>query len=124
MSSRRPVNLDLTTIKFPPAAIISILHRVSGVLVFLLIPLLLWLAAKTLSSPEGFVVVQQILSGTTMKIILWITCSALLFHLVAGIRHIVMDLGYGETLRGGTIGSYLVALIAIILMIWTGVRLW
>lgn len=54
MKKQRPVNLALLTIRFPATAVASILHRASGVLVFLLIPFLLWALDRSLASPEGF----------------------------------------------------------------------
>ncbi len=54
VKKQRPVNLDLQTIRFPITAIASILHRVSGVITFVAVGILLWLLGTSLSSPEGF----------------------------------------------------------------------
>lgn len=54
VKKQRPVNLDLKTIRFPVTAIASILHRVSGVITFVAVGILLWLLGTSLSSPEGF----------------------------------------------------------------------
>ncbi|HIF9333211.1 TPA: succinate dehydrogenase cytochrome b556 subunit [Photobacterium damselae] len=97
----RPVNLDLQTIRFPITAIASILHRVSGVITFVAIAILLWLLNISLSSPAGFTSASQIVDGFLMKFILWGILTALFYHLVLGIRHLVMDLGFGEEMSAG-----------------------
>ena len=58
---QRPVNLDLRTIRFPVTAIASILHRVSGVITFVAVGILLWLLGVSLSSPEGFQTAEYLL---------------------------------------------------------------
>ena len=67
VKSNRPVNLSMGQVLEvnlkSPVAIASILHRLSGVIVFLLVPVLLWLLDKSLSSPEGFAQVQEIFNG-------------------------------------------------------------
>ena len=55
--------------------------------------------------------------------ILWIVLAALFYHLVAGIRHMLMDLGYAESLKGGRIGSYTVFAITVILLFLAGIWL-
>ena len=93
MNKQRPVNLNLFTIKFPIPAIVSILHRISGVIVFLLIPLLLWMLHASLASVEQFDALRDTLDSPLIRFTLWVGLSALLFHLVAGIRHLFMDAG-------------------------------
>jgi len=63
-----------------PVAIASILHRISGVIVFLLVPVLLWLLDKSLSSPEGFAQVQEIFSGFFVRFIVWVFVAGLIYH--------------------------------------------
>jgi succinate dehydrogenase / fumarate reductase, cytochrome b subunit len=124
MNKQRPVNLNLLTIKFPLPAIVSILHRISGTLLFLLIPFLLWMLYASLGSPLGFDALQDFLTNPLMKFVLWLIVVALLYHLVAGVRHLLMDAGIGESLSGGRQGSIIVFLITIVLAIVMGVWLW
>lgn len=124
MNPQRPMNLNLFTIKFPLPAIISILHRASGVFVFLLIPFLLWMLSESLSSPVSFESLQITLMGFCPKFIVWLLLSALLYHLVAGIRHLLMDLGLGESLAAGRLSAKIVLIVSIILSILAGVWLW
>ncbi|MGB5805133.1 MAG: succinate dehydrogenase, cytochrome b556 subunit, partial [Vibrio anguillarum] len=76
----RPVNLDLQTIHFPISAIASILHRVSGVMMFVAVGILLWLLSLSLSSPVGFMEASNIVNGFFAKFILWGILTALSYH--------------------------------------------
>lgn len=105
MNDNRPVNLDLRTIRLPITSYSSILHRISGVVIFLLLPVLLCMLEGSLASAESFAKLQGDMSGFFPKLVIWGVLSALLYHLVAGIRHIVMDLGWGESLEGGQLGA-------------------
>lgn len=124
MNSQRPVNLDLRTIKLPITAYTSILHRISGVILFLGLAVLLYGLDKSLSSPEGFAEVKECLANPLAKFVIWGLLSALLYHLVAGVRHLIMDLGVGETLEGGKLGSKVVIAISVILIVLLGVWIW
>ncbi|MFS9598930.1 succinate dehydrogenase, cytochrome b556 subunit, partial [Klebsiella variicola] len=88
VNSKRPVNLDLRTIKLPVTAYTSILHRISGVILFLGIAVLLFALDKSLSSEEGFEQVKACLTSPLAKLVIWGLLSALLYHLVAGVRHL------------------------------------
>ncbi|HMW49414.1 MAG TPA: succinate dehydrogenase, cytochrome b556 subunit, partial [Cellvibrionaceae bacterium] len=85
---------------------------------------LLWLLDATLSSEAGFAAVQKCLSSPGAKIVIWGIFSALAYHLVAGIRHLIMDMGVGESLEGGRLGAKLVLVIAAVLIVGLGVWLW
>lgn len=101
---QRPVNLDLQTIRFPITAIASILHRVSGVITFVAVGILLWLLGTSLSSPEGFLTAASIMDSFFVKFIMWGILTALAYHVVVGIRHLMMDFGYlDETLEAGNV---------------------
>lgn len=124
MNKQRPVNLDLTTMKFPPMAIASILHRISGVVIFLLLPLLLYLLDQSLESAEHFANTVVFLQTTVGKLLMWTTLTAVIYHLLAGIRHLAMDYGYGETLKGGRNTAITVIALSAVLSVLAGVWLW
>ncbi|AYF87289.1 succinate dehydrogenase, cytochrome b556 subunit [Pseudomonas sp. JS3066] len=124
MNSQRPVNLDLRTIKLPITAYTSILHRISGVILFFGIAVLLFALDKSLSSEEGFEQVKACLTSPLAKLVVWGLLSALLYHLVAGVRHLVMDVGVGETLEGGKLGSKIVIVVSAVLIVLLGVWIW
>lgn len=124
MKKQRPVNLDLSTIKMHAAANASILHRISGVIMVFAIGILLWTLSLSLSSAEGFAQVQSLLSGVFFKIIILGTLSALIYHLLGGIRHLFMDLGYFEELASGNATAKLIIALWLVLTVVVGVRLW
>jgi succinate dehydrogenase / fumarate reductase cytochrome b subunit len=124
VNNQRPKNLNLFTIRFPIPAIVSILHRISGFLLFLLIPFLLWSLQRSLASEDGFDQIHQLTTSICAKIIILGTLSAFIFHFVAGIRHLLMDIHIGEELKSGRIGAILTIIISILLILITGIVLW
>jgi succinate dehydrogenase / fumarate reductase cytochrome b subunit len=124
VTDKRPVNLDLTTIKFPLPAIASISHRISGVALFLAMPFLLWALDRSLASEEGFEQVRAVMAAPLAKLITWLILAALLFHLFAGIRHLIMDLGWGESLQAGRRSAGAVFAVFVVSILLAGVWIW
>jgi succinate dehydrogenase / fumarate reductase cytochrome b subunit len=124
VNSKRPVNLDLRTIKLPITAYTSILHRISGVILFVGLAVLLYGLDLSLSSEDGFARVKAFLAYPLVKLVIWAVLSALLYHLVAGVRHLIMDMGAGETLKGGKLGSQIVLVVSAVLIVLVGVWIW
>lgn len=124
MKKQRPVNLQLNTISFPPAAITSILHRVTGVAMFFALLFVIWAWAVSVSSAEGFAEVQEQMAGPMGKFISIGTISALAYHVIGGLRHLVMDMGYWEELESGNNSAKATILLWIILTVVVGVVLW
>lgn len=120
----RPVNLDLGTIALPVTAKASILHRVSGVFLVVAVAVLLYLLDLSLGSQQGFEQVRHILGSLHAKIILWMVLAGLIYHSVAGVKHLLMDLGIGETLAGGLMAARLVFALSGVLIVLAGVWLW
>jgi succinate dehydrogenase / fumarate reductase, cytochrome b subunit len=81
----------LTAYRLPLAGRVSILHRVSGALLFLFLPFLLFLFDQSLTSELSFEVFKGFLSNIIVKLITLVLAWAFLFHFCAGIRHLVMD---------------------------------
>ncbi|MBY6255453.1 succinate dehydrogenase cytochrome b556 subunit [Phytobacter diazotrophicus] len=125
VKKQRPVNLDLATIRFPVTAIASILHRVSGVITFVAVGILLWLLGLSLSSEEGFQSASAIMSGFFVKFILWGILTALAYHAVGGIRHMLMDFGWlEETFEAGKSSANVSFAITVVLSLLAGVLVW
>ncbi len=124
VKDNRPINLDFTTLRLPLPAITSILHRISGVFIFAGIAVLLWLLAESLASEQGFINVQQWLDTFWVKLLVWSVLAGLLYHLIAGIRHLLMDMDIGETLEGGRMGAKLVVIFSVLAIVLAGVWLW
>jgi len=122
VKKQRPVNLDLSTIRFPVTAIASILHRVSGVITFVAVGILLWLLGLSLSSPEGFLQASAVMDSFFVKFIMWGILTALAYHIVGGVRHMLMDFGYlAETQVVGTRSAQICFGITVVLSILAGV---
>lgn len=117
MNKNRPVNLDLSTVKFPITAIVSILHRVSGVVLLGGVIILLWMLDTSLSSRESFEQLQECLSHPLLQFITWAILAALGYHLVMGTRHLIMDMGIGESKEGGQLGAKLAIVVAAIVIV-------
>ena len=124
MNTQRPIYLNVMQYRFPIMAIVSILHRVSGVIMFILLPFMLYLLHLSLTSTDSFSSLQQLLLNPAIKILLWIMVSASVFHLIAGIRHLLMDMGLFESLNAGRITAILVITLGIIAIILAGVWIW
>lgn len=124
VNKKRPVNLDITTISLPVAGFVSFFHRISGIFLFAGMAVLLWMLDSSLDSQESFAAVRDVSASLIFKVILWAVLAALAYHTVAGIRHLIMDFGIGESLKGGQIGARIVLVISIILIALIGVWLW
>ncbi|WP_131864779.1 succinate dehydrogenase cytochrome b556 subunit [Biostraticola tofi] len=125
VKKQRPVNLDLQTIRFPVTAIASILHRVTGVIMFVAIGILLWILGLSLSSAEGFLQAADVMDSFIVKFIMWGILTALAYHTVGGIRHMLMDFGYlDETFAMGKLTANVTFLITVVLSLLAGVLVW
>jgi len=92
---QRPVFLNLLHIRLPVAGVMSILHRASGLLLFLTIPLLLYTLSLSLRSEQGYAEAAALLQGGLVRLLLVIVSWALCHHLLAGIRFLLIDLDIG-----------------------------
>lgn len=124
MNDNRPVNLDLTKFSFPLPALTSIVHRVTGIALFVGMFFVLYVLDLSLSGAEGFDAAKECLDSFFAKLIAWGIVSALLYHLVAGTKHLIMDLGYGETLEGGQLGAKITIVVSVVLILLAGVWIW
>jgi succinate dehydrogenase / fumarate reductase cytochrome b subunit len=115
---------DITmTYRLPLAAKVSILHRVSGALLFLFLPFLLYLFDRSLTSELSFEVFKAFLSNIVVKLITLVLAWAFLFHFCAGIRHLVMDLHHSVTKEGGRQTSLVVFVVSSVLTIAFALKL-
>ncbi len=119
----RPIYQAVLKYRYPVMAIASVLHRISGVILFFLIPILLWALAQSLVSNDGFQAIHSSLSSPLAITLIWICLAALIYHLLAGIRHMIMDLGYGESKPAGRVTAYTVMVLTIVLLLLVGVWL-
>lgn len=124
MKDNRPVNLDIGSMRLPITAWASITHRASGVFLFAASALMLWALDASLRSPESFARLAEALSGGVARAVIWLVATGLIYHSLAGIKHLVMDFGIGESMPGGVLGARLVFAGTVVLSLILGVWLW
>lgn len=119
-SQARPVFLDLTKIRLPVNALVSILHRITGVLLIVSIPLVFWLLQRSLAGPEGFEEVVGLLRHPLGLALLLGWLWLLMHHFFVGIRFLLVELGVGETRKGGrdTAWAALIAGMVAAILLW------
>jgi succinate dehydrogenase / fumarate reductase, cytochrome b subunit len=122
--ARRPKYLDLFHIRLPLPALTSFLHRVSGALLFLTIPLLLILLQQSLGSAAGFDAARARLNHPLVKLFLLVLLWAYLHHFFAGIRFLLLDLHIGVDLPQARITAALAVFISVVLTLLMGIWLW
>ncbi|MEO8753184.1 MAG: succinate dehydrogenase, cytochrome b556 subunit [Casimicrobiaceae bacterium] len=121
----RPVYLNLLAIRQPLPAVVSILHRISGALLFLIgIPFLLWVVQRALASPDAWAQMRAALAHPIAKLALLALAWAYFHHFLAGIRHLVMDLHVGMDLPSARRSGALVLVLAVVLTLAVAVKLW
>lgn len=118
MKSKRPINLDLGQVLAvnakSPIAMASILHRVSGIVLFLLTPVLLCVLQASLSSPEGF---DGVMNNGLLRFVVWVFVAATAYHFVMGLKHLFADLGMNEELKSGRTVAVISFVIAAVLIV-------
>lgn len=124
VAKSRPKHLNLIKIRLPVPGIISIMHRVSGAVLFLMLPLLLWLFQSSLQSPESYAKLHAVIAHPLMKLLLLGLLWGYLHHLFAGVRHLFLDLHMGAELETARASAIVVLVAGIILTLAVGVRLW
>ena len=120
----RPVYISLTQFRFPVTAIASIVHRITGMLLFLGIGYLLWLLSLALESPAGFAEASMALEAPFAKLVLWGVLGMLIYHILAGIKHMIMDFHIGDSFEAASAASYAVFVLTVVLALAAGVWIW
>ena len=126
MNSNRPTSLPiLGGIRLPLAAIASITHRITGVVLFVAVGLFLYLLDMALASQDGFEAAAGLIyGGGWITFLVWAALVSLFYHVYAGIKHLLLDLHIGDTTQGTFIGAILVILATLATAIWLGLKLW
>ena len=124
MPRSRPVYLNLFRIRLPLPGVVSIMHRASGALLFLLLPLLLYVLQLSLSSEQGFVEVQSWFGLPLVKLLLIGVIWGYLHHFCMGLRYLALDFDIGVDLPQARFSAKLVLAASIGLTVLIGVWLW
>jgi succinate dehydrogenase / fumarate reductase cytochrome b subunit len=124
MAKSRPKHLNLFQIKLPIPAVVSILHRISGAGLFLMLPFLLYLLQASLESPSSYILFRELLSNVLVKLLLLGLLWAFLHHFCAGIRYLLLDVHVGTALAPARASSFAVIGVSLALTVVFGVWLW
>lgn len=124
MNNKRPIYLALLIIKLPLPGIVSILHRISGLLLFFFLPLLLLMLQYSLNSIETYTRLQSVLAHPLIKLMLLGLLWAFLHHFCAGLRFLAIDLHYVRNLAQARISSKMVLVASLLLTALIGEKLW
>jgi succinate dehydrogenase / fumarate reductase cytochrome b subunit len=124
---KKITNIDLMSIKsynFPVTAISSILHRISGLILLIAMPLAVVGMNYSLAGPSGYEATVNLLTIGWCSVFFWLFLSAITYHVYAGVRHMIMDMGFGESLKVANFTSMLVIILGVISAVLWGWFLW
>ncbi|MDO8350298.1 MAG: succinate dehydrogenase, cytochrome b556 subunit [Gallionella sp.] len=124
MNKVRPKHLALYLIKLPLPGFVSILHRVSGLALFLALPLLLTMLQYSLSSIVTYEQLMEVLAHPLAKLMLLGLLWSFLHHFCAGLRYLAIDLHYVSNLKQARDSSKIVMLVSLLLTLLLGAKLW
>jgi succinate dehydrogenase / fumarate reductase cytochrome b subunit len=124
MSQARPKHLDLLKIRLPVPALVSILHRISGAVLFLFLPFLLYLLHGSLASPESYAGYQAVLEQPLVKLVVIGLLWAWLHHFLAGLRYLALDLHWAIDLPAARATSWTVLAVSLALTVILGALIW
>lgn len=120
----RPKHLDLRVIKQPLPAIASILHRISGAGLFLMLPFLIYLFELSLDSSQSHAMFLSVVAHPLAKLILIGLLWAFLHHFCMGIRILLLDLNMGTDLKPARTSAKAVMVVSLVLTVLLGAKLW
>ena len=124
LKKQRPKHLALNQIRLPLPGIVSILHRVSGAGLFLMLPVLLSLFGNSVGSPESYAAYKAVVGNILVKLLLLGLLWAYLHHFCAGIRFLLLDMHVGIEKEAARSSSRLVLIVSLILTVTIGAKLW
>ncbi len=123
-NDHRPINVnpsDLMAFAWPITALASIVHRIAGVILFVGVGFGLFALDTSLSSEAGFETLRGLIKSPFGMFVTWGLLSALGYHFVAGIKHLLMDMGVGETLEGSKFAAKVTLLLSAIVILLAAV---
>jgi succinate dehydrogenase / fumarate reductase cytochrome b subunit len=124
MNKKRPKHLALHKIKLPLPGIVSILHRISGLLLFITLPLMLLMLQYSLNSIETYTELMSVLAHPLAKLLLLGLLWGFLHHFCAGLRYLAIDMHLVQDLAGARTSSKAVMVVSLALTIFLGAKLW
>lgn len=123
LRKQRPKFLNLAEIRLPLPGFASILHRVSGAALFLMLPLLIWLLQLSLGSAESFETLKAVTGNPLVKLILFGLLWAFLHHFCMGIRILLIDIHVGVEKQAARASAKAVLAVSLALTVILGAKL-
>ena len=114
----RPKHLNLLKIRLPVTGVVSIIHRITGVILFLSLPFFIFLLALSLRNAETFQQAVDYLNCGLVKLVAAIFVYAMMHHFFAGIRYLLIDLDIGLSLKAARTSAWLVFVLSISLFVF------
>ena len=124
MNKPRPKYLALHQIKLPLPGFVSVLHRISGLILFCALPLLLLMLQYSLASIETYTQLFSLLDNPLLKLMLLGLVWAFLHHFCAGLRYLAIDMHLVHDLAQARNSSKVVMVVSLALTVLMGVKLW
>lgn len=115
--------IDATQYQLPLAAKLSILHRASGLLMFVLLPFIVWMFDTSVSSEVSFEAFTSVLSSPLAKLVALALIWAYLHHFCAGVRHLWMDATHSVTKQQGHSSAVVSFALSLLLTVALGAKL-
>lgn len=112
--------LNLFVMKFPVTAVTSIIHRVTGIFLFLCIPVFLYFLKLSLESESSFLLAKDLFNTFYFNLFIYLFLAAFIYHFVMGIKHIIIDLGFFDSKKSSNNFS-LSAIILVLFLIFLSV---
>ena len=121
----RNLNLfhDVARYRLPPAGWASILHRASGAFLCLLLPFVIWMFDKSLSSESAFETFSAVLGNGFVRLVAWLVLVAYLLHMFGGLRHLVLDVTHRMTKSFGRSSALAVFIATAVLAVIFGIMM-
>ncbi len=125
MNDKRPVNLDLSTVRFPITAIASILHRITAVITWVGLGFLLYLLCYVVGSEQDYASLVESMQGNfLLQFVSWGFLTAFGYYCLASAKHIIQDFGFCEDFQSGSLISWAAIIGGVVLAILAGVLVW
>ena len=125
MKDKRPKNMDMTTMKLPIMGVASILHRVSAVIIWISLVYFLPILYISLESAQGFSRIESMLTESfTAQFFTWGFMTAAGYYVFGGLKHMIQEFGYFESLQDGKLISQIAIGLGVVLSIVFGIWIW
>lgn len=122
-NKNRPVYLNLFKIRLPVGGVVSILHRITGALLVLLLSFALYILQRSLQEPAAFADLAARLATPAGRFVLLVIVWVFAQHFFSGVRHLLQDIGVGVEKAVARRGAWLTFTMSILVVLLTGICL-